>query len=187
MPRSNSLRRYVAFLRGINVGGHRVKMDQLRELLEGLKLNNVSTFIASGNVIFDSTAADTAALERQVEAHLQQALGDAVDTFIRTPDQLATVAAFRPFAAEDIDAAGHTLHIGFLREAHGDEAGRTLSMFRSPVDDFHVHGSELYWLCRGKLTESKVAWPRLEKTVAITSTLRNVTTIRKLVAKSPPG
>ena len=63
--------RYVAFLRAINVGGRRVKMHHLRELFESLGFSNVETFIASGNVIFDSPAEDTRKLEQRIEDHLR--------------------------------------------------------------------------------------------------------------------
>ena len=65
--------RYVAFLRAINVGGHTVKMERLRELFAELGLANVETFIASGNVIFDAPSGDAGALERQIEQHLHAA------------------------------------------------------------------------------------------------------------------
>ncbi len=55
--------KYVALLRAINVGGHTVKMDHLRRLFEALGFTNVETFIASGNVIFDSTSKSTKAFE----------------------------------------------------------------------------------------------------------------------------
>src|SRR6185369_8391120 len=61
--------KYVAFLRAINVGGHVVKMDQLRALFEALGFANVETFIASGNVIFDSKSKNVAALERKIDRH----------------------------------------------------------------------------------------------------------------------
>ena len=67
--------KFVAFLRAINVGGHLVKMDQLRSLLEELGFVNVETFIASGNVIFESRAGATAPLERKIERVLRDGLG----------------------------------------------------------------------------------------------------------------
>ena len=67
--------RYIAFLRAINVGGHTVKMDRLRALFQELPLANVETFIASGNVLFDSDESDTRVLERMIEGHLRAALG----------------------------------------------------------------------------------------------------------------
>jgi len=60
------LAKYIAFLRAINVGGHTVKMDHLRSLFEALGFSNVETFIASGNVIFESKSKSTRALERRL-------------------------------------------------------------------------------------------------------------------------
>ena len=78
--------RHIAFLRAINVGGHTVKMDHLRQLFESLGLLNVETFIASGNVIFDSPDENVQALEKQIESHLHESLccGDVYQIFIRT-------------------------------------------------------------------------------------------------------
>ena len=185
MPKKNLPQRYIAFLRGINVGGHRVKMDHLRELFEALDFANVSTFIASGNVIFDSPATDAAVVEQRIEEHLHVALGYEAPTFIRTRSQLASVVSHRPFAAEQVEATGHSLHIGFLRNVPSKEAGRKLLSLRSKMDDFHVDGRELYWLCRGKVTDSVVSWPVVAKTIGIASTMRNLTTLQKLAEAHP--
>ena len=67
--------RYVAFLRAINVGGHTVKMEDLRRLFETMGFANVETFIASGNVIFESKSKNTQAMERKIENHLRESLG----------------------------------------------------------------------------------------------------------------
>src|SRR3712207_3124941 len=109
--------RFIALLRAINVGGHTVKMDHLRELFASLGFSNVETFIASGNVIFESPNTDAQALERQIERHLRQALGYDVATFIRSTSELRAIADHRPFAAAELDAAGHTLYIAFLPAA----------------------------------------------------------------------
>ena len=177
--------RYIAFLRGINVGGHRVKMDHLRELFEALKFANVSTFIASGNVIFDASSTDAAALEKQIELHLKDALGYEAHTFIRTPSELAAVAEHRPFADADMDAAGYSIHVAFLRDAFGKETQKKLLAMRTSFDEFHVHGREFYWLCRGRFSDSLVPGPLLAKTISVSVTMRNVKTIRKLAAKCP--
>lgn len=177
--------RYIALLRGINVGGHRVKMDHLRALFEALRFTDVSTFIASGNVIFSSPSAEAVEIEEKIEAHLGRALGYGVDTFLRTPEELAAVADFRPFAPEDAEAVGHSLYVAFLREPLGEEAVRKLMSLRTTFDDFRVDGREFYWLRRGRLTDSLVKDKDLAKAVGKSSTLRNVTTVRKLAAAYP--
>src|SRR6476620_4469524 len=76
--------RLIAFLRAINVGGHTVKMEVLRRLFEELGFENVETFIASGNVIFDAPDDDQGALEKQIEGQLRTSLGYEVATFVRS-------------------------------------------------------------------------------------------------------
>lgn len=179
--------RYVAFLRGINVGGHRVTMDRLRGVFEALRLSRVSTFIASGNVVFDTRAADRAALERRIEARLEDALGYAVPAFVRTPAEIAAVVAFRPFAAAELDVPGHTLHVMFARDAFDDAASRRLAALRTELDEFRPQGRELYWLCRGRTTSSLVAPASLAKAAGRPVTARNMTMLRRLAAEHPPA
>jgi uncharacterized protein (DUF1697 family) len=175
--------KYVAFLRAINVGGHTVKMDHLRGCFEALGFSNVETFIASGNVVFDSPARNTKALERKIEVSLLKSLGYAVSTFIRSTAELATIARYQPFADAKLEAAGHRLYVGFMAASPADAAKKKLLSLATEVDDFHVNGNEVYWLCRTKFSESEFSGGRLEKILGLPATLRNSTTVRKLAAK----
>ena len=175
--------RLLAFLRAINVGGHNVRMDRLRKLFEALGLSNVETFIASGNVIFDSPATNSQALEKEIEDHLRESLGYEVATFIRSASELRGIASYRPFKASELDREGNSLYIAFLRSPPGGEAREKLLAFRTEIDDFHVHGREVYWLCRTKMSESAFSGALLEKTVGMPATMRNATTIKRLTAK----
>ena len=91
--------RLVALLRGINVGGHRVKMSDLQAHLSALGLAGVETVIASGNVAFESDRKADRSLEEAIEVHLERALGYAVATFVRTIPELEEVASQDPFGA----------------------------------------------------------------------------------------
>jgi len=91
------MKRYIAFLRGINVGGHTVKMEQLRALFTALGLQNVNSYINSGNIFFDSEQTDRAALAATIEQQLQQALGYAVPVFLRTVPEVEALIAQQPF------------------------------------------------------------------------------------------
>ena len=179
--------RLIAFLRAINVGGHVVKMDALRRVFESLGFAYVETFIASGNVIFSAAEPASHALERRIEAALQEALGYPVATFIRSTPELAAIIRHEPFPAADLAGAGVSLFIGFLPEAPDAATGRALAALSSPEDEFHVHGRELYWLRRGRLSDSPVTGAVLEKKLGLPTTLRNATTVRKLAAKYPPS
>ncbi len=174
--------RFIAFLRAINVGGHVVKMDRLRPLFEALDVSNVETFIASGNVIFDSLAKDARKLELQIESHLKESLGYAVPTFLRTPEEIASVVAYRAFPDAPEES---TLYIGFLAAAPSAEVREKVAACRTGVDEFHVHDREVYWLCHKKFSDSPFSGAKLEKALGMPTTLRNLTTVRKLTAKYP--
>jgi len=174
--------RYIAFLRAINVGGHTVKMDELRQLFVSLGFSNVETFIASGNVIFETPDPDAAALERIIADRLRQALGYEVATFVRNRLELATIAAYQPFPQSALDSAA-ALITAFLAEHLSEESTQKLLALRTGIDDFHVHGREIYWLCKVKQSESTFSNVVLEKTLGVRSTLRGISTIRKMAAK----
>ena len=176
----------IAFLRGINLGKRRIKMDHLASLFEDLGFTNVETFIASGNVLFESAVHDDLKLALQIERHLAKSLGYEVDTFIRTREELAAVAAFHSFSKADQDNTANTVHVGFWKEAPSPATARKLSACQSAVDAFAVNGRDFYWLCRIKSHESKI-WtsPQLIALALPSSTMRNITTIRKLVALNP--
>jgi uncharacterized protein (DUF1697 family) len=175
--------RYVALLRAINVGGHTVKMEELRRLFTEIGLSDVSTLIASGNVIFETPKRDVTALERKIEAHLREALGYDVATFIRSTSELAAIAAYEPFP----DAPGDegSLYVAFLPAPPAEEAREKLMSYRTEVDDFHVHGREIYWRPASRVSASTFSGAVLEKAIRMPATMRNVTTVRKLAALHP--
>jgi len=175
--------RYIALLRAINVGGHVVKMDRLRALFGELGLSQVETFIASGNVLFNSSSKSGPALERKIEQHLRARLGYEVATFIRTPAEVRQVAAHEPFSAAVMARPYHALYVSFLRDAPPATARRAVEALSGPNDDFHVHERELYWLSRVPFGESKVAGPLLERILGMPATSRNITSLRKLAAR----
>lgn len=174
--------RYIAFLRAINVGGHTVKMEVLRQLFEALGFSNVETFIASRNVVFETTAKNARTLEKTIAQQLRAVLGYEVATFIRTDAELAAVAQYQPFSPSQI-AAATAFNVAFLAEALDAASQKKLMALKTDIDDFHVHGCEIYWLCRLKQSESTVSNAVLEKTLGRPSTLRGVNTIQKMAAK----
>jgi uncharacterized protein (DUF1697 family) len=175
--------RYIALLRAINVGGHNaVKMDFLRHLFESLGFSKVETFIASGNVMFETTSKNAQALARVIEKRLREALGYEVATFIRTDAELAAVASYKPFSQADLDGAA-ALNIAFLADGLDDQSCQKLLALRTDIDDFHVHGREIYWLCRKKQSGPKISNAVLEKALGQKSTLRGANTVKKMAAK----
>ncbi len=175
-------RRYIAFLRAINVGGRVVKMKALKRIFEDLRLTEVETFIASGNVIFSSPA-DAAWLESLIEKGLQQALGYPVVPFLRTPEEIATAAERDPFGV--LVPPGGRIYVGFLRTCPTAAARRHVEALSTPADRFAVHGRELYWLCTVPSTQSGVSGATLEGVLKQPATLRNLNTVQRLSLKYP--
>ena len=175
---------YLAFLRAINVGGHTTRMDDLRKLFGELGYSRVETFIASGNVFFDTLSEDTRTLEAQIEAKLSASLGYDVPTFLRTTREVSALGVYQAFSPAQLDTAG-AYNVAFLKETPSDIAIRKLMALKNDIDDFHVHQREIYWLCKVKQSDSKFSNAVLEKTLRGLSTLRGVSTIQKITKKYP--
>jgi len=174
--------KHIAFLRAINVGGRNVKMDLLREIFESMGFSNVETFIASGNVIFESKSKNMDALANKIEKGLEESLGFEVATFIRSDSELASVANYKPFPKPKMDSAA-AINVAFLSKPLDVGSKKLLMTLKSDIDDFHVHGREIYWLCLVKQSESKFSNNLLEKTLGVKSTLRGLNTIKKMAEK----
>jgi uncharacterized protein (DUF1697 family) len=176
--------RYAAFLRAINVGGHVVKMDALRRHFAALGLAHVETYIASGNVVFDSRARAAGALERRIAAHLRRALGYEVATFLRTTTELAEVAGHRPFSEDP----GTVLYIGFLPRPLAAAERRLVLGLRPPDDEFALRPRELFWLCRTRFSDAEFSPAKMEKALGLPATFRGANTVRKMAERyGAPG
>jgi uncharacterized protein (DUF1697 family) len=173
--------RYVGFLRAINVGGRVVKMDELRALFRAMKLAEVETFIASGNVLFSSQSTAAAALEARIEKSLEKALGYTTEIFLRSPAELAAIAALPPFPGAE-RALG--VYVGFLKDTPSRAQSEAVSRLGTDDDEFHVVGRELHWISRVGAGKTTVSGPRIAKALGGPTTMRNITTIRKLAEKT---
>ncbi len=170
--------RHVALLRAINVGGRVVKMDALRAACEQIGLTRVETFIASGNVIFESRTG-AAVLEKKIEAHLRDVLGYEVATFVRSVPELAAAAAH----CEALLRTGEGAHVGFLKAPVGRDGQARVAAYATADERFGFDGREIYWLTRGGIGQSRFSNAVFERIVRSPATFRNVTTVRKLTAK----
>ena len=171
--------RYVAFLRAINVGGRVVKMNELRRLFVSMGFSGVQTFIASGNVIFESRVRTSARLEPPIEKALEQGLGYPVGTFVRTAPALASLAQ-DPLVSGGEVPDGSSLYVAFLRGVPTKESARKLVAFSNDVDTLRIHENHVLWLVRGNSRASTLSGGQIEKTLGMPATLRNATTVRKL-------
>jgi len=174
--------RYAAFLRAINVGGHVVKMDRLKTLFETAGFGGIETFIASGNVVFESSKKNGASLERTLEAHLEKALGYPVATFVRSMPELAAIVDLQPFGRESLKPPD-SIFVGFLRIAASKDMKRQVASLSNDVDTLVADGREIYWRARKGFSGSTISYSVVEKLLRTEATFRNVNTPRRMAAK----
>jgi uncharacterized protein (DUF1697 family) len=172
--------RYVAFLRAINVGSHVVKMDQLRNLFEAMGFANVTTFIASGNVIFESSSKSAPALEKKISSALEKALGYPVATFVRTPDEIAHIAECPAYKSTELGEG--TLYVGMLPDVVGAAEKKLIAAMETSVDTLRINQREIYWRAGKNFRDAEFTPARLEKTLGKSATFRNITTMRRIAA-----
>jgi uncharacterized protein (DUF1697 family) len=174
--------RYAAFLRAINVGGHIVKMDRLRKLFETAGFAAVETFIASGNVVFESSRKNVGDLERAIESHLKKTLGYPVATFVRSMSELSAIVDLEPFGRESLKPPD-SVFVGFLRSATGKDERRQVAALSNDVDTLVADGREIYWHARKGFAESTISYAVVEKLLRTEATFRNINTVKRMAVR----
>jgi uncharacterized protein (DUF1697 family) len=176
------MERYVAFLRGMNLGRRRIKNDELRAEFEALGFEDVATFRASGNVIFAAGRQSEAALTKKIEAGLGEALGYEVPVFLRSCAEVAAIAGQVPFPAKAVAASRGKLQVSLLAKKPSAAARRKVLALASGEDLLAVEGREVYWLPSGGLLESNLDLKAIEAVVGA-DTRRTMGTIEQIAAK----
>lgn len=177
------MEKHIAFLRAINVGGHSVKMDILKQLFEAMGFKKVETFIASGNVVFESKSKNIDLIKQKIERHLEKSLDYKVVAFLRTADELKEISEFVPFKRSDLRNSKYSLYIGFLDSEPRRECKKKTIELSDKANEFIFSKKELYWLCRKNFSDSGISGKTLEKALGMEMTIRNSTTIKKMADK----
>jgi uncharacterized protein (DUF1697 family) len=179
--------RYVAFLRGMNIGGRRIKNDELRARFEELGLGGVATFRASGNVVFEAPEnGDEEELAARIEAGLGESLGYEVPVFLRGAAELRAIAEHKPFDAKLVKASAGKLQVSLLLDEPRASARKEVLALSTDEDRVAIHGRELYWLPSGGISESELDLNALGATLGLT-TMRTKGTIDQIAAKHFAG
>jgi uncharacterized protein (DUF1697 family) len=174
--------RYVAFLRGMNLGGRRIKNEELKREFEQLGMSDVACFRASGNVVFATEKGGEAKLTERIEAGLGEALGYKVPVFLRDAAGLRAVAAHEPFDSSLVTASKGKLQVTFLLAKPSKGKGREALDLATAEDRLAIEGRELYWLPSGGISESNLDLKAIESILGAW-TMRTKGTIDQIVAK----
>jgi uncharacterized protein (DUF1697 family) len=175
--------RYVAFLRGINLGNRRVKSPELIGHFEAIGFEDVATFRASGNVVFVDPDGDTEAkVQQRVEAGLEEGLGYDVATFLRSAKEVAAIAARDPFDAAAIEASKGKPQVVLLGRKPSAKAKTALDEIAPEGDLMVVEGRELHWLPTVGLSETELDTKALDAALG-KGTTRTAGTIAAIATK----
>ncbi len=172
--------KYVAFLRGINVGGHhKVPMADLRSELEKLNLKNIVTLLNSGNIIFE---ADHGNLESKISKHLERAFGFPIPTVIRKAEIINELLNNDPFKDVKI-TKDIRLYVSFLWKNHNAELKLP---WRSPDNSYEIienRDQTIFSILDLSVSKTPKAMEALEKFYGKDMTTRNWNTIERIGEK----
>lgn len=171
---------YVAFLRAINVGGHKVvKMTALRDAFTAAGCKDVRSLIASGNILFAAPAAGIAALERRVKIELDRLFGTAPGLFIRTVRDVERLVKANPFRRY-VNKPRLALYVAFLSRKPGLPR-LPLRSVPEVLDVIGVKNREAF-IVSGRKKNGMYGFPNLfiEKQLDVTATCRNWKTVKKI-------
>jgi uncharacterized protein (DUF1697 family) len=172
----------VALLRGINVGGHRkVPMADLRAACTATGLSQLTTYIQSGNVMFEDGPADESECAELIADTIESTFGFRVPVVVRTAEQMRTSLAAHPFAPPDGDEK--MLHILFCDREPAPDRVATLDPDRSPDDQWTVVGREIHVRYGKGSATSKLTVDWFEKGLDVATTGRNLLTVRAILER----
>jgi uncharacterized protein (DUF1697 family) len=172
---------HVAFLRGMNLGGRRIKNEELRAEFETLGFAEVACFRASGNVVFSAKGSEEK-LTTKIEAGLGEALGYEVPVFLRSAKELSALAAHEPFDAAAVEASKGKLQVALLPKKPAAKARKQALAVATEEDRLALEGRELYWLPSGGVSETELDLKTVEAALG-PWTMRTMGTIEQIVAK----
>lgn len=179
--------RYVAFLRGMNLGGRRIKNEELRLCFEGIGFGEVATFRASGNVILGVEGRkDPGALTARIEAGLGESLGYEVPVFLRSAAEVREIGAHDPFDPDLVEASAGKLQVSMLLKAPSAKVRKDVLAMETEEDRLAIRRREFYWLPNGGTIDSALDLKAIDAALGL-STRRTKGTIDQIVAKHFAG
>ena len=173
------MKTYIALLRGINVGGHKkVPMAVLREVLTASGLENVKTYIQSGNVIFQSTNKDAKALEHNIQKTILNGFDFEVPVLVKSKEEIKTIIDNCPFPEEKKIASYFILLSQIPEKDLIDE----ISEYKALNEEFIIANNCVYIYYAFGAGKAKLGVNWFEKKLKVKATARNYRTMLKLLS-----
>ena len=175
------MKTYISLLRGINVSGQKkILMKDLKILYESLKLNNVTTYLQSGNVLFESKEPDHKKISASIEKKIKEDYSYDVSVLVLNPQSLFKTINNNPFLNKHGEPAAK-LYVTFLYEFPSDNRIQNLlSMVMPGKDEFSIGDKEIYIVCPDGYGRSKLSNNFFENKLKVRATTRNWKTVNAL-------
>jgi uncharacterized protein (DUF1697 family) len=176
--------KYVAFLRGINVGGkNKIKMETLREICSNaLGFENVKTYINSGNIIFETRKTDDKKLAERIEKAIEKEFGLQIKTMVRSISEIEDIIKNNPFDGQF--EREKDLHVFFLDEELPEEKREQLLSNNNENEMFAVRQREIFYLSHISFSDSLMGKDYIGKKLKVSATARNWRTVNKVLEMS---
>lgn len=171
--------RYIALLRGINLGGaNQMKMDDLKAVFSGLGFENVKSYINSGNLAFDTKKTAEAKLIEKIESAVEAKFGRRIHIMVREQGEIERLLKNNPFDGQ-YESHKH-MHVLFLKEPMPAEKAKQLQESALPGEKYEIVGREIYNLLPNGVAGSLLTKGFFERKPAVPYTGRNWRTVEKL-------
>ena len=172
---------YIAFLKGINVSGHRIiKMAELKAMFEAMGYKNVRTYIQSGNVTFESAKAKNETVAKKIEAGLGKSLGYFVSVIVRTKEEIEEIISKYPFSKIK-NHDNYKIDVAFLSTEPNSDCVKELESLNTKDEMFKVIGNNVYSLRNKSFPDALIGKGVIEKKLKVKATVRNWNTANKIL------
>jgi uncharacterized protein (DUF1697 family) len=171
--------RYVALLRGINIGGATmIKMEELRKTFEALGFDNVVSYINSGNIAFDSRKVSEAKLVDKIEKAIEKDFGRPVSVMVREQKEIDVILKNNPFEGEY--ESHKEMHVLFLKAPVPNDRSTQIMEAAFEGERYSINGREIYCHLPSGVADSLLTKGFIDKKLKLVFTGRNWRTVQKL-------
>lgn len=162
------------------MGGRRVAGNELISIAESCDFSNPATFLASGNLVFDTSQGPE--VQRILEEALRRNLGYEVPVMLRTADQVRTIAASTMYDAQRLKASSGKIQVSLLMTEPTQQQVEETLLLSNADDALAMRGQELYWLPSGNMSDSELNNAAIDKILGMRTT-RTMNTVQRLSKK----
>lgn len=167
---------YISLLRGVNVGGRKILMSDLKKIYLSLNYGQVKSYIQTGNLIFKSPTRETNELETEIEGKLLDKYGFSVPIFIRTVEEFEKILKNNLFSGVDIKK----IYVTFLKEIPENIPINIINNRKDDLERYHIKEREIYLFLPHGYARTKISNNFFESKLQLPATTRNWATVNRL-------